>query len=161
MDKKEFNLRFLAQLDRYRPNLLHLATGHEKRPLLRSVLLQACRDDIDMEGFEPARDKWLPFIGLAPHLAARASAGDTKRSPSAPPGQPFPRRAHPQLDCFKKTAWGGKRAGAGAPRSNLNAAKSGAYSKQVLSALTHGSVDDFKRVLDRLTKQPETPGTQR
>jgi len=60
----DFNRRFLLELDRYNPKLKHLATGSNRRhPLLRLVLLRACKEDIKADGLQAAQERWQHFIG--------------------------------------------------------------------------------------------------
>ncbi|MBA7633681.1 hypothetical protein ES703_41252 [subsurface metagenome] len=66
MDIKEFNLRFLAALDRIDPKLLHTASGSNRRhPRLRAVLLKAVKEDIQTDGLEAAIEKWKYFVGVS------------------------------------------------------------------------------------------------
>ncbi len=67
MNLKEFNLRFLAALDRISPKLKHLASGsNDRHPLLRAVLLRSVKKDIKMDGLEATIEKWKHFIGAVP-----------------------------------------------------------------------------------------------
>ena len=61
---ERFNLRFLAELEGISPELLHLATGSRRHPLLRTALLRNCRDDIQIDGLQAAVNKWRRFIGV-------------------------------------------------------------------------------------------------
>lgn len=61
----EFNLRFLAELNRYNRELKHLASGSNgKHPLLRKALLADVKSDLAVFGLAYTLNKWGPFIGL-------------------------------------------------------------------------------------------------
>lgn len=59
---QQFNLLFLAELNRYRLDLKHTGTGHSFHPLLRRFLLRAVKQDLSMDGFPATLTKWRHFI---------------------------------------------------------------------------------------------------
>lgn len=67
-DLKDFNLKFLLALDMIDPLLKHTSSGSNRRhPLLRTVLLHAVKEDIQLDGFKKTISKWQHFIKGVSH----------------------------------------------------------------------------------------------
>ena len=88
LSKKEFNLRFLWELQRYSPKVA--------RDLLRE-----CQNDIRFHGWWYAQRRWAKFIGLDKKENACSVCGSTDRwyrpaSELGGPGERLCSRCHPQ-----------------------------------------------------------------
>lgn len=66
ISREEFNRRFMLALTGYPRDTKHLASGHERHPLLRSVLLHDVQQDVKYLSWSEVLEKWGHFIGLAP-----------------------------------------------------------------------------------------------
>lgn len=88
MDKQEFNMRFLWELQRYTPKVAR-------------DLLHECCNDVRFRGFEYAQRRWAKFIGLDKKDDACSVCGSSnwwyrQASECGCPGERLCSRCHPK-----------------------------------------------------------------